>query len=163
MITYLCCINCFNDIHLKVFIQNNSQLADKCDFCSSEQSICLKPSILLEKFEFLIDCFEEDNNGNLLSTLLNDTYVIFHKDMNKTELLLQKILGETYREKKYKPRFDTSSYAKQWNQFKDEIKYENRFFPVNSIYSSIFDINQKESIFFELLSQLTKKTNFLSS
>lgn len=157
MRAYLCCMNCFNDIYLKKFIQDNGELADKCDFCSSEQSICLEPSSLLEKFEFLIGSFEEDNNGNPLSTLLNDTYAIFHKNINKTELLLQKILGETYQKKKYKPRFDTSYYANQWNEFKEEIKHENRFFPVNSIYSSIFNIEKKESIFFNLLSQLTKK------
>lgn len=159
MTEFFCCTHCFNDINLQKFIESISEgkITGECYFCKSTQKTCIEPSLLIEKFEFLVNSFDEDDNGQHLSTLLNNYFAIFNENINQIEFLLEKILGETYQDKKYKFKFDNLYYTTQWAQFKDEIKYENRFFPLNSMYSSVFDKNNKESIFFELLEQLTKK------
>lgn len=154
-----CCINCFHDDGLKRFIRTHAKdnYNETCSFCSSESALCINPKLLAGQFDFIIGSFEKFENGIHLANLLDEHFYLFHKNVHDKKLLLEAILGPTYKNIKYKLKESIISHTENWDEFKEEIKHENRFFPNSSIYSSLFLQSKKDSIFFEIIAQLEKK------
>lgn len=154
----LCCINCFNDDELKYFIKTHpTTKRTNCDYCFSKNIQSIKPNLLLNQFEFLISNVKisKSHNSMTLDNLLQNHFYIFNSDIRNKNRLLTAILGKNYQNAKYEWHKEIGVYKDAWSKFKNEIKFTNRFFPKNIIYSSVFKTNKPKDQFFEMLEQLT--------
>ncbi|CAL2094523.1 RES domain-containing protein [Tenacibaculum sp. 190524A02b] len=140
-----CCANCFKDIELKGFINNNSNAIGDCDYCNTKNTQIIDPTELQDQFADLCDLYQiEQNDGTDFFDLIQKDWNIFN---------VEGIDQETSRELLYNifdgldtiyidivnsnvvmaTSEETKELIYQWEVFKDEIKYKNRFFPENKI------------------------------
>lgn len=157
----LCCPNCFNDIGLKEYITSHGKNG-VCSYCNSDRIHCLPPDKIRHLFEFFSYCIETslpEEQGYSYSRLIQDNFFVYSGVVRNIETLTRDILGPKYIEENFKLKFNPSKHIGLWDEFKSELKFENRFFPKNSLYSSLFNSYKDEEMdsnFSELLSQLTK-------
>jgi RES domain-containing protein len=133
-----CCPNCFSDDFLKSHITAVSSLKGKCSFCRANKHFPLiAPSILIDLFQPLFDLYTENINGQSLNQLLHFDWHMFSTkidDHNQLQLLAQIIDDTNIPNLKFKPRLTLNKTSiNQWNNFVNELKHENRFFPKNTI------------------------------
>ncbi len=136
-----CCSNCFSDYFLKSHINAVSKKRGKCSFCKTRKHFPLiVPAELLDLFQPLFDLYTENTKGQLLNQLLHSDWHIFSKKIdNHSQLqLLVKITGNiNIPNIKFTSRLTLNkSSISQWNNFVNELKHENRFFPKNTIKTS---------------------------
>lgn len=136
----MCCKNCFSDILIKDFLQNSAgEIENQCSFCNSFGVELIAPNELKEKFEMLLECYEQMDDGEDLIKLLIQDWNIFSPELNKNmhgiKSLLTEILddGEIVR-KKYKPKLLSGhgEPSRIWENFCSELKHSNRYFPNDS-------------------------------
>ncbi len=157
----LCCPNCFNDIGLKEFITTHGNNG-VCSYCGSARIHCIAPSEIKQLFEFFsygIQNAPEGEPGSKYSDLIQHNFSVYSDDVRDIQNLTKDILGVEYIEDNFILKFNPSQHSCLWDEFKDELKFKNRFFPTNSLYSSLFTSYHKNEIdgnFSELLGQLTK-------
>lgn len=129
-----CCPNCFTHTFLKEFIVNSSKQHGKCSYCNSRGvKPILNPTLLIDLFQPLLDLYIEDKKGKSLVISLQDDWNVFSSNINdpKKLQLLRKISGiKGLSSKRYISSLVSDNDFKQlWEEFADELKYENRFFP----------------------------------
>lgn len=156
-----CCPNCFNDIGLKEFITYKGSNG-VCTYCRSERVHCIEPNTIKHLFEFFSYCIDlipqsENSEGSTYAQLIQEHFQIYNNKIINLEHITRDILGDEYTKSQFRLRHDPSKSIELWSEFKDELKFNNRFFPKNSLYSSIFNkITATDRIFTELLVQLAK-------
>jgi hypothetical protein len=98
----------------------------------------LAPSQLAEYFELLVSAYEPDTNGRLLVQWFREDWGLFshpRMDDSRAKDLLSEILddGEIVR-RMFCPS-DTlhSDRLAEWEKLRDELRYQNRFFPAVNI------------------------------
>ena len=150
-----CCTNCFHDIAIVEFICSNHSNG-RCGHCRTDNTQTIQPEELSQFFEPFLGLVEEDEHGETLSTILQNLFNIFNSNVLNPQNLLREILGDDYVNKRYRLNQDFQIHANQWEEFKKEIKFNNRFFPQNTIYSSLFDIREgnADADFFQIIEQL---------
>lgn len=150
-----CCAECFNDIEIIEFIGNKHQNG-RCDHCRKENAFIIDPIKLSRFFEPFLGLVQEEDNGQILSEILNDLFEIFNVQVRMPHLLISQILDADYTTKKYTLKDNFQEHINEWEKFKEELKHRNRFFPKNSIYSSLFDVrgNNTDNDFFQIIEQL---------
>jgi hypothetical protein len=151
-----CCLNCFEDKEIISYIKKNGK-TDKCDFCKT-QTLCVETKKLKDKFEYLFEIYTRDidfkynedmkeNPGTPLWEKVQDDWGIFNnsayeilKDMFKAHSkddLIDQVDIETNVEIEEEYVGADETYSKQtiaiWDNFKNEIKHKNRFFPETDI------------------------------
>lgn len=134
MANKFCCPNCFGDVGLEksIFPSLGAQLGN-CNFCLSTNISILSPSLLIDSFQPLIETYKQDANGKPLIELLKEDWVLFqHSDLNEPAAnnLLDSILSEEgISQKRFvQAKAYKSSSLDSWNNFKEEIRYKNRWF-----------------------------------
>lgn len=163
-----CCEKCFEDEFLIQVIKNNN-VKGYCDYCSNENGYVinveeLSPYFLkLEKLYRHTEAYEHYNPdyevagevGGILLTLINEDWSIFAKEIQDYEIdykLLCDILNANAKGTYFDPNklysklsdghpsndflFEWKLY---WNNLKNEIKHENRFFPYFDINNNLLD------------------------
>ncbi|MGX1960243.1 RES domain-containing protein [Serratia proteamaculans] len=155
----LCCAGCFHDSAIIQLI-GLEHTNNRCGHCRADNAFTINPERLSQFFEPFLGIVIEDVNGTFLSDILQDIFNIFSDNVINTKKLLGDILDEEYTIKKYRLREDYQDHLNKWEEFKKEIKYKNRFFPQNSIYSSLFDVRDgnADADFFQIIEQL--KVNY---
>jgi hypothetical protein len=158
-----CCNVCFNDSGLKQKIRTGSQeYRDGCDFCTGQSESFIDCSELKYEFEFLIDTLflKSDCLESLdLSELLQNKLSVFTNHVVRSKELLISIVenpdiydGLT----RYLPRPQKLKYSDNWLELQKELVEQNRFFPKNDLFTSLFRKESNENtVFIELASQLT--------
>jgi len=143
-----CCGNCLGDRYLKdVLIPTFSEEVSVCDYCGSTNQIVLAPIQLRDYIEQVIVVYEEEVNGEPLVKLLLDDWGLFNHpnlEVLSAHALLAEILddGEIVR-KKFRLRDEAGKNTIQsWNDFKDEIMHNNRFFPGETL-----DVSRLKKLF----------------
>jgi len=130
-----CCPNCFIDHFLQTEIQSISLNNGTCDFCGSASQPLVNPKQLIDRFEPLLDLYRSDPFGKNLITLLQDDWNIFQTFSTElqTELLLQVSGNSNNLNERYSARFlkDVNN-LQRWEDFREELKFRNRFFPSNA-------------------------------
>jgi RES domain len=129
-----CCPNCFTHTFLKNFIKTSSKQKGRCSFCGHKGNQPLyKPASLIDLFQPLFDLYMEGNGGRPLVELLQFDWHVFSKiiDKKKQSLLIAKIVGVRGLSSK---RFistlvQNNEWLGRWDDFTNELKHENRFFP----------------------------------
>lgn len=138
-----CCPNCFRDNEIKGFIYWNSNNISDCDFCDSKKVAIINTQELQEQFILLLDLYKVDPNGKNLESAIQTDWNIFNLEDDKkiTKLISEVLVGldNEYIEllsKNVALSIDSDEsieLIKIWNNFKEEIKKENRFFNKNVI------------------------------
>jgi len=128
-----CCPNCFLDNFLQAHIHRISNKNGKCSFCKSNNATLIKPEELFDRFEPLLALYEKDRNGESINELIQTDWNIFTITAKKT---LQKLLkaiscNNNLFKAKYIPVLskERQNILEQWENFREELKHNNRFFP----------------------------------
>lgn len=150
-----CCVNCISDSALLTKVHQEENIA-RCTYCGSKGVHCINVRNLSEKLEIFFYGLTEDADGEDFAEILI-YYGVFSREKTVINNIVSDAFGENILNKKYIFNFDLDGFKEQWEEFKEEIKHGNRFFPRGTIYSSLFS-NSKESVdaavFFQLLEQL---------
>lgn len=151
----LCCAGCFNDAAIIQFI-GLEHTNNRCGYCRADNAFTIEPQKLSSFFEPFLGIMKEDENGDFLSDIIQNIFKIFNDKIGNQKKLLSEILGAEYTEKKYKLLEEYKNHLSQWDDFKKEIKYKNRFFPQNSMYSLLFDTREgsADADLFQIIEQL---------
>lgn len=128
-----CCPNCFNDIFLSGIVQRLSENIGKCEFCKSEKTELIETSLLTDYFQPIFDLYEEVDTGKSITEVINNDWKLFiHIDDVVARLLLEHIL-EARLDKRFQPKEDgDTTKILDWQEFKDELKHDNRYFPLKA-------------------------------
>lgn len=131
-----CCGDCFGDAFLSREIERLSNTVGRCDFCHRKDVKILESAELADYLEKPLGIYIESSNAiaSSIESLLRKDWALFDKlDSNQAELLLSHIFGDTsLGSKKYVPVIEIDSSAiQQWEDFREELKHRNRFFPKN--------------------------------
>ena len=142
-----CCIECFQDTHIRAIIEKQNILGN-CDFCCSlNVGVCdtsIDHSPIQEKMIELLQVYSVSDNhdGKLLNQSLNDDWDIFNLDPKSIGKLLECLGIQRYfsNDGLFKDRvIITSLYnpdflndfcvvrCSSWKNFAESIKYANRF------------------------------------
>lgn len=129
-----CCPNCFFDNFLQDHIRSISNKKGKCSFCKSDNATLIKPSELFDRFEPLLDLYEKTSvrDGKSINDLIQTDWNIFAISAKNTLQKLLKAISSNNNlfKVKYKPVFSKERQnIKQWENFREELKHNNRFFP----------------------------------
>lgn len=125
-----CCSNCFNDEFLSKQIKDLSKQTGNCDYCRTENILIINPIELSDYFQPLIDLYDVADEGKSLVDLLKKDWVLFSKlEIDMAQQLLEDIL-ETKFDDLYLPKANINvSNILNWQDFKNELKHDNRYFP----------------------------------
>ncbi|WP_409161683.1 RES domain-containing protein [Pectobacterium sp. B2J-2] len=152
----LCCPNCFNDNGIKEFITEVG-ITNRCSYCSSDRLHCISPEKVSHLFEFFSYCIEKTDVGKTYANLIQEQFYLFNSEVRNKDSLIRDILGDSFTAEVFCLKHDPSRHIQLWSEFKNELKFKNRFFPKNSLYSSLFNGSElTDRVFSELLGQLMK-------
>jgi hypothetical protein len=134
-----CCANCFGDRGLtKNIIPSLSSETGTCGYCSSSNVHLVEPGHLAEYFTLLISIYNPDPAGRLLVEWLKHDWKMFEHprmDIPGAKSLLADVLndGEIVRSLfSPSPRYQ-SDRLDRWVQLRNELLYENRYFPTRKL------------------------------
>jgi len=121
-----CCQKCFNDKILNSIIEKEGALVSKCSICGAENVKAIKVDSLIDYFEMLLEIYEEDEKGDELAYRIQNDWEIFFSQ-NVASKLTYKIIPYSA-QKRYKHKSQMQPMVNIWENFKNEIKHNNRFF-----------------------------------
>jgi hypothetical protein len=158
-----CCNTCFNDTELRRKIRASAINDDNdCDFCTGQSEVTVSCDSLKYDFEFLIDTLfikDDGNSSDDLSVLLQNKLLVFsdavvsHSDLLKSIVNDDRIYDGSTR---YAPRKFDIEFSSYWAELRKELVENNRFFPQNPLFTSLFrDQSTENRVFIELVGQLT--------
>lgn len=155
-----CCTECFLDEYLKERIKEEGALG-KCDFCNSENVYVIDPTDLQNYFDPLINLYSaqvefypvdllKECEGRFIWEILSEDWEVFD-DWTIGQKIIEEMYGGDHG---YGPLFldnyvdrEDEFYGteeelsdrlkKEWNEFCDEIKHKNRFFPQKQLDSEL--------------------------
>jgi hypothetical protein len=133
-----CCATCFGDRGLREELSYRSTEVATCDYCKTENQSVVDPSILLDVFELLTAIYEPNDQGRALAYWLKEDWALFshpRMDVANTQRLLGDIFndGELARRPFLPSEQFVSDRLEQWRSLRDELRYENRYFPTSQI------------------------------
>jgi hypothetical protein len=140
-----CCPRCFQDEKIRDFISEASIESGDCDFCESAAVDLLDPRELEEKFSRVVDIFTvnaDDESAVLLHENWQNMWQTFNSQLE--DRIHRDLLGAIFADKpdEYNPLLtqpveikeeisgagEVEKLTETWEQFSNEIKYENRYF-----------------------------------
>lgn len=129
----LCCGCCFNDRGLRrEIIPSRSQESGKCPTCGAEDEPLVEAMELGDYFESLCGIYSASEDGEVLVDWLIRDWCVFSVDRAVANNLLVEILndGERVRQKFMPSSLCDSDRLDRWTQLREELRFQNRFFPV---------------------------------
>ena len=129
-----CCSKCFNDKLITSYIEKESQESGVCSFCGNENVKLAEPESFTDSFEMLLTLYKESNSDIALPlfTLIQKDWGIF-SSVEIAEELVPKIIDYTNNIKYEYAGIDNKFVANLWNEYRDEIKHNNRFFQKSTV------------------------------
>lgn len=125
----VCCPNCFKDKFLEKQILKYSTERGVCDYCESSNTSIIDAIKLQDYFEEIIDIYEIDDSGIMLSEILELDWKMFTINKHTANSLLSEILdSQEVLTLKYLNKLEKTSSG-VWDNFKEELKHNNRYFP----------------------------------
>lgn len=179
----LCCTECFNDEYLINHIKKNGS-QNNCCFCGANNVTCLPAIELKDIFfpliklytpiiDFMPTHFLKNYDGDMIWDKLNEDWEIFENSIDKREELIREIFSDLSNEEDLflnefveiesfywdsEGKF-SDSLKKKWENFSNQIKYENRYiFSDEFLLEDFFDEMVSISDFLEL--NVSKGTKF---
>ena len=130
--TLYCCPNCFNDSFLQSELKAKSNLNGKCSFCQTENISIIEPKELMDLFVPVLSIYEISDNGMSLFKMLQEDWNIFNLNEDSQKELLDKITDSDTNLKHSPIYHKEKQNIKLWENFREELKHNNRFFPNNA-------------------------------
>lgn len=134
-----CCSECFGDRYLRrEVIPKHSKATGRCSYCESDGVAVVAPHELAEYFELLVSAYRFDPAGRILVHWFREDWALFRHvrmDDARAKDLLAEILddGDVVR-RTFVPAADpTVDRLSEWERFRDELMYHNRYFPEGTI------------------------------
>jgi len=130
-----CCSGCFADRFLRAYCKLKSETVGSCSFCDAENTDVLEPKYLSDTFQILVDLYKTSNTGSAIflhEQIQKDWYIFSDlvSGEKQCELLGEICSGRVSLEEKYIPRIEQiTDRIEQWNEFREELKHVNRYFP----------------------------------
>lgn len=144
-----CCSRCFADRFLRAYCTQNSKTVGSCSFCGAENTNVLEPKCLSDTFQILLDFYKTSNSGSaiFLHEQIQKDWYIFSDSVSgekQRQLLGEICSGRVSLKEKYIPGIEQlTDRIEQWNEFREELKHVNRFFPekvpANDTLEFLFD------------------------
>ncbi|HEY8037952.1 MAG TPA: RES family NAD+ phosphorylase [Methylobacter sp.] len=131
----LCCASCIDDRGLRErIIPSFSKQSGACSYCKTENELLIDPLSLRDYFEVLISIYSRDENGKTLVEWFKHDWNMFNHpmmDIANSKMLLSDILddGDIVRERFSPTDIGQPDRLNLWEEFKNELMFENRFFP----------------------------------
>ena len=150
-----CCQNCFDCEFISIHISLKSQFVGKCELCGGEEVNLIDSLDLTDLFTPLFELYKPNESGLPLPDLIRNDWKLFLTVSN--DRLISIFRGMIYGDEELKLLYSPVVKAEElfnWDAFKEELKHENRFFPVS------FPEQQELS---QLLSYLSLKTEIGST
>jgi RES domain len=147
-----CCAECFGDRGIRrSLIPMHSTGTGRCSYCESDNVAVVAPAELAEYFKLLVSAYRLDPTGRILVHWFREDWALFkhpRMDDSRAKDLLAEILndGEIVRQTFAHVNDAAVDRLSEWEKFRDELMYHNRYFPEGTI-----DLDRLES----LLSYLT--------
>lgn len=135
-----CCGKCFGDQGLEREIGYLTSETGTCDYCGSKKVTIIPPESLQVKFEPLLDAYVLNKKGKPLAHWLKTDWKFFPQmDEAHAQMLLADIFddGELVRHLRIPSSDYDSKSLGDWDRLRDELKYQNRFFPGNHVNLTI--------------------------
>lgn len=129
-----CCPNCFVDDFLTTVITRESSQKGTCDFCQSTDMELVHPEELNDYFQPLLDLYEvAEDGGSEIYTFLQTEWVLFPSlEASVVVELLREITQEPYKSLYTPKKVKDEQKILNWQEFKSELKHDNRYFPQKS-------------------------------
>lgn len=142
-----CCANCFNDKLITAYIEKEFEEHGNCSFCGSENVKLVESESLIDLFETLLNIYQETDNAQAqpIYKLIQKDWNIFY-NAEIAEQLMPKIINYTYMKTYGYLNIDENFVKNIWDEFRNEIKHNNRFFPK----STNFDMQELKAWLQEL-------------
>jgi hypothetical protein len=102
-----CCPNCFSDNFLQKHIAAVSNKKGECSFCKTNNATLIKPDVLFDRFETLLNLYETDRNGVAINELIQSDWNVFAITAKRIQQKLLKAIScnNDLFKVKYKPVF----------------------------------------------------------
>jgi hypothetical protein len=135
-----CCPNCFGDRLLAEVFQSISPRHGACSYCHAASAPLLPPHALRDFIELVLGAYVEEKGaaGRPIVSWLRDDWRLFPNldDAHAKDLLADVINDGEYVRGLYIPvESDQADALSEWNGFRDELMFRNRYFPQNRIDS----------------------------
>lgn len=129
-----CCAECFGDRVLRKAIRELSTGTGKCSYCDSDDKPLLVPTALRHYFETLVSTYRADEKGKPLAPLLREEWGIFKHprmdDFHAKDLLAEILQDHDIVRQPFLPALHPGAdWLALWRKLRDELMYQNRFFP----------------------------------
>lgn len=128
----LCCPSCFDDHIIEERIRRASTFIGSCTYCRANDQPLFDPRELRDDFEAVLGAYREiAEGGQSFADLLREEWGLFPRlDDHLLHSLLDEILGDGVNRKQFSSATSLDqSKSMQWEKFREEIKFRNRFFP----------------------------------
>lgn len=132
-----CCSHCFKDAFLKKRIEMYGT-EGVCNFCGSFD-LCIDTSDLVDYFSTIFTLYNlpekdtEYKHTESIWVLLQDDWQMFNlSERKQIEITSELIPNEDIETKKFIKNRDRAESLKAWEDFKEEVIYRNRYFPINA-------------------------------
>ncbi len=145
-----CCAECFGDRSLRREIARLSIATGRCSYCETDNVPVVLPGQLAEDFEVLVGAYRQDPAGKLLVQWFREDWAMFRHpkmDDSRAKDLLAEILndGEIVRQQFAPASNSTVDSLSEWESFRDELMYHNRYFPASTV-----DLKRLEALLWPL-------------
>lgn len=134
-----CCPECFGDRGLrKSIFPALSPTRGTCDFCHSQDVDLVDPIQLIDYVSLVVGIYEPDPQGKLLVDWFKEDWHLF-QNPNLEELAPRSLLAEILNDGEIVRRPFSPSAAfvsdklNRWEKLRNELMYENRYFPETQI------------------------------
>lgn len=131
----LCCPRCFTDRTLEPLVEHVAKETGTCPLCGSRNVPLCDPRALSKEFEPLFELYEESTalDAAPLNELINKHWKIFsHPGGGRVVRLIAGELGINQDSGFKLRREPDQSLIEKWNEFAEELKHSNRYFPTTA-------------------------------
>lgn len=129
-----CCTQCFNDNELEWYIYFHlTDRLPQCDLCNSKDVDAISAEQLIDYLSPLVDLYpqsDEQNSIPIWTHLKQDWKILKNvSDENCKKLFSYVFPEKCFGSKKFVISQGRKKKSLNWNDFKEELRHENRFFP----------------------------------
>jgi RES domain len=128
------CENCFGDEFLKKrIIELSTTRVARCEYCLSEEAAAIAPDAASDLVSQILSLYKEDTGDQAkpLGFYLRRDWHLFDgvSEENSVRLIDFIFQGQQLSTKRFRTEEQVNANVPLWDEFKSELKYENRFFP----------------------------------
>lgn len=127
------CEKCFGDKFLSDQIKSlSSQTIESCIHCNAQNVIAIDATHVQDIISSILNIYDisdEHEAKHLTHYLREDWALLTNISDDSCEKIIDEVFGDNFSTKKFKSKQEENNRSLLWNDFQDELKHKNRFFP----------------------------------